>query len=78
MYVPNLELCRRVEELRWDDERRRVETWRLWRLAKQGERSWLSLLGCRLLCQLGRTLIRMGHQLEVYGLSQRAATDIRQ
>jgi hypothetical protein len=78
MYVPSLELCRQVEKLRWDDERRQVASWRLWRLSRHGERSWLSQQGCRLLCQLGRALVRLGRQLERYGLPQHVVTDARQ
>lgn len=78
MYVPSLELCGQVEKLRRDDERRQAEAWRLWRLARQGERSWVSQRGCWLLCQLGRALVRLGRQLEGYGLSQRALTDASQ
>jgi hypothetical protein len=78
MYVPNLELCGQIEELRRDDERRQAEAWRLWRQVRLAEPSWLARQGCRLLCQLGRALVRAGRQLEGYGLSRHVVTDASQ
>ena len=58
----------RLEELRHDAA--------MWRLLRQGRRDRPGLLarrGCRLLCELGRWLVRLGEQLQAYDRYQHGA-----
>jgi len=47
-----------------------------WRLCRDAGLTWETLIqqtSCRLLCQLGRTLVALGEQLEQYGQPRLAA-----
>jgi hypothetical protein len=46
------------------DIRREAERWRQTRGKEQG---WLSRQGCRILCQFGHLLVKLGQRLEQYG-----------
>ena len=66
----NLELYKRIDDLRREDERRRADAWRRQRQIGWVRRGWLSRQGCWVLCRVGHALVRLGRRLEAYGAPQ--------
>jgi hypothetical protein len=64
MECMQLDLYKRVEDMRRADLRRDASVWRLLRSGHQRTQRWLPRQSCRLLCQVGRWLVRLGHGLQ--------------
>lgn len=68
------DMQKRVQDGRRQEAMRQAEVWRTLHQgrARASRPGWLYGQRCWLLCQLGRLLVRVGQQLEGYGLSQPA------
>jgi hypothetical protein len=66
----NVELFKRIENVRLEEMRRDAEIWRLLRQGQRDRSGRLARHGRWLLCQLGRWLVAQGQQLQAYGRYQ--------
>jgi len=64
------DLAKRAEDRRRGEAMRYAETWHLLRQAKARRKGWLSRQGCRLLCQSGGLLVKLGRRLQKVGAPQ--------
>ena len=67
------DLYTRSEMRRRQEAIHQAETWRMLRQANWNRRGWLLRQNCRLLCRLGRGLVRMGLWLQRQGTPEGSA-----